>query len=544
MIKKIFTFMTSLAFLASLPAPVFADSVSVNFENPPYVTGSINGQDGWSMTGPYDVAVASNTYGIAPFGGQSFRISNAVTSGSFGDWAFSKSLADEAGETAAENGGLSGGTRQEYFEMSWDFASAVPSAEQAGLQISAAPDRGDGARMSFVRLKDTPTGLAVDFADYQSGVNETGCILGTNFITTNVASSLNRAVPHNLKLTMEFVNGPNNDIVKLYIDGNLVHTGTSWEGYFNECEANPTRTVDSVLFQARSGGGTAPETLGEGFVIDNLNLKSSPVPKLVTNDFDGNGKKDIGVWQVAADGLGSWYFKDLPTVQWGRQGDVIVPADYNGDLKTDVAVWQNTGGTNRSFFVKGQFTIQHGHDGDKPVPADYDGDGKADVAVWTPNTGVWDIILSTTSLHRVLQYGHIGDVPVPADYDGDGKTDIAVWQNTGGTNRSFFILRSSDNGQTVIQLGVDGDIPVPGDYNGDDSAETAVWRPSDGTWRISGVAQPISWGHQGDVPVPGDYNGDGTWDVAVWQARGDGTRTFYVKDQFNFDLGRDGDVPF
>ena len=31
---------------------------------------------------------------------------------------------------------------------------------------------------------------------------------------------------------MDFVDGPSNDVVRVYIDGVLVHTGTSWENYY------------------------------------------------------------------------------------------------------------------------------------------------------------------------------------------------------------------------------------------------------------------------------------------------------------------------
>jgi len=75
----------------------------------------------------YDHAVAINT-GPASFGTQSLRMSNAVTSGCFGDQTFSKSLLNEAGETSAEGGGMSGGIRQNYFEAQWQFASKVPGA--------------------------------------------------------------------------------------------------------------------------------------------------------------------------------------------------------------------------------------------------------------------------------------------------------------------------------------------------------------------------------------------------------------------------------
>ena len=70
--------------------PAYADSVSVNFENPLYVLGNINGQDGWIKTGTYDVSVVSNIYGFSTFGLQSLRMSDAVTSGSFGDQMFAK----------------------------------------------------------------------------------------------------------------------------------------------------------------------------------------------------------------------------------------------------------------------------------------------------------------------------------------------------------------------------------------------------------------------------------------------------------------------
>ncbi len=244
---------------------VSADSSSVNFENPPYSVGNINGQDGWMKTGGFDVAVANNTYGIASFGLQTLRISNAVTSGSFGDQTFSKSLADEAGETAAQNGGMSGGTRQSHFEAQFELAS-VSTAQQPGLIMSVSPDRGDGARMSYLRFEDQADGIHVFFDD----VNSAGA-----FIETDIAT-LNRTAPHTIKFVMDFVDGANNDVVKIYIDGVLEITGTSWENYFNIGENNPTRTVDSLLF--RTSGTAVPANSGNGFLVDNMSLMSGPAP--------------------------------------------------------------------------------------------------------------------------------------------------------------------------------------------------------------------------------------------------------------------------
>lgn len=252
-------------------------TASVNFENPPYVLGTIHLQDGWGSLGaagsgsPFDHAVAANSYGIPGFGAQSLRISNAVTSGSFGDQTFSKPVPIGAGETTAED--ITGSTtsaRQTSFEAQWEFASTVPGSVQAGLSVVASPDRGDGARMSWIQMKDLSGGLQVNFSDFQTGVG---------FVQTTVVSGLSRSIPHTIKVVMQFVEGSANDIVNVYVDGVLLHTGTSWEDYFRDVEGNPTRTVNRVLF--RTGGAAAPATAGKGFLIDNLSLATYATPSSV-----------------------------------------------------------------------------------------------------------------------------------------------------------------------------------------------------------------------------------------------------------------------
>ncbi len=299
-IKKILVSSGAVALmLGATMTPAFADTYTQNFDL--LGLGTINAQDGWSSLGAagsgcavYDHMVATNTYGYAAFGSQSLRISNAVTSGCFGDHTFSKSLTDEAGETNAVNSGMSGGTRQKHFESSWDFASTVPGAEQPGLSTVASPDRGDGARMSWVQMTDTPTGLEVNFYDYvdaapfgTAGTPTDGYGPEDDFRFTNVVGGLDRTVPHKIKITMDLLDGPRNDVVKVYVDGVLKHTGTSWEDYFRFVQGPggpewdgiipgfESRTVDSILF--RTGGAAAPATAGFGFLIDNFSTFSGPI---------------------------------------------------------------------------------------------------------------------------------------------------------------------------------------------------------------------------------------------------------------------------
>ena len=233
----------SAAFLV-FPAIALADTVSVDFENPPYITGTIHLQDGWSSFGAagggcavYDHEVDSALI-ISDFGLQSLRMSNAVTSGCFGDQTFSKPLVDEAGETAAYVA-VPSGTRQNHFEAQWEFASAVPGAEQSGLSVVASPDKGDGGRMSWVQMADTPSGLEVNFYDYQDvfpygsdAIPGDGVGVGDDFVLTNLVAGLDRTVKHTIRIEMDLIDGPRNDVVKVYVDGVLEHTGTSWEDYF------------------------------------------------------------------------------------------------------------------------------------------------------------------------------------------------------------------------------------------------------------------------------------------------------------------------
>lgn len=273
-------------FIASMASMTFSANAEtlpvINFES---FNAAVNldGQEGWNSDGAAGSGCAVYDHEIvdgvttAGFGAKSLRISNAVTSGCFSDHTFSKSLAEAAGESTAQGGTQSSLPVHRSFESSWDFASTVPNAEQPGLSVVASPDRGDGARMSWIQMADTPNGLAVNFYDYQKSVG--------NFVYTELVANLDRTKVHNIKVTMDFVDGPANDVVKVYIDGVLEHTGTSWEDYFRDVEGNPTRTVDSVLF--RTGGASAPANLDKGFLIDNLNLFSGPT--LTSKDQCKNG---------------------------------------------------------------------------------------------------------------------------------------------------------------------------------------------------------------------------------------------------------------
>ena len=148
-----------------------------------------------------------------------------------------------------------------------------------------APDAGDGGRMSWVQMTDVnPLGLDVNFYEYKDnapyGSNATpsdGIGVEDGFFLTAAATGLDRTVPHRIKIVMDLLDGPRNDVVKLYVDGVLKVTGTSWEDYFRwnqgpgdaeqTAPVRESRVVRTLLY--RTGGAAVPATFGNGFLFDN-----------------------------------------------------------------------------------------------------------------------------------------------------------------------------------------------------------------------------------------------------------------------------------
>ena len=267
--RKQFAFATVVALtLAMTGAVALADSIAaITFEPPTYAVGNINGQDGWMKTGPYDVSVASVAafpaaagYG---FGTQALRLSDAVTSGSFGDQAFSPGLASPAGEGAA----------QSHFDASFWIGTALAGL-QPGMHTSVSPDDGNGSRMSYLRFEDQADGVHVFFDD----VTDNGP-LGTvaNFTETDIAT-LSRASAHSIRFSIDFKDGPANDVVRIYVDGTLKIAGTTWEDYYRydpeqAGNGNVVPTTSKVLF--RESGTANPANAGNGFLVDGVSLSSS-----------------------------------------------------------------------------------------------------------------------------------------------------------------------------------------------------------------------------------------------------------------------------
>jgi len=224
-----------------------ADTVTTTFEPPTFHLGTVDGQDGWHSAVPgdipalplgYDQAVVANSGAPPAFGSQSLRHSNAFNepTGEFFFQTYSRSTAIAAGEQLANT----------EFTAEFSFISTTPSSQQQGLNMTVSPDNGVGGRMSYVGLRDVADGIRVtvydtpevdgDFVPYDGGL-------------------LDRKVPHTIKFRMKLKPGPDNDLVRIYIDDrDLGQCFTTWENFYRTVP-EPVPTTNSLQFRSAGGGG-------------------------------------------------------------------------------------------------------------------------------------------------------------------------------------------------------------------------------------------------------------------------------------------------
>ena len=181
-----------------------------------------------------------------------------MTSGCFGDQTFAPSVSNDAGEPTADAGTLGSGVRSGFFSSQLTFVSVTPNAEQPGLIMSVSPDRGDGARMSYVRIEDSAAGWNLFFDDYvdaaplgSTGTPTNGYGPEDDFRETQIANGLSRT-PHTLRFDITFVPGPANDVVKVFLDGAQIHLGTTWEDYYRWTQGTGGPEQTCTCFASRT----------------------------------------------------------------------------------------------------------------------------------------------------------------------------------------------------------------------------------------------------------------------------------------------------
>jgi hypothetical protein len=267
----LFVGMSSIAYALPLSGTGFAG----------FTAGSVNGQGGWSSTGPWDQAVVTVSDGTGH--GNAWRVSNAITAGSFGDMPFAPRPGGIPTDTVNNPvnsdplffaGECSTGAAFKRFSGQFSFRSAT-QASQTGLRITVSIDNGQGGRQSFVALRDTGSGITIETVDVKNN-GEFPTDGSDNIVFLTIAHGLSYTHWHTVRMEAHFVNGAKNDKVKYFVDGKLVHVGPSWEQFYRnfQSDLHPKGVpVQTLLF--RLSGDPVPAVLGYGYFIDNVFTSNS-----------------------------------------------------------------------------------------------------------------------------------------------------------------------------------------------------------------------------------------------------------------------------
>jgi uncharacterized repeat protein (TIGR01451 family) len=263
--RKLTVLATAVSMVLLVCGVAAADTVTTTFEPTTFQPGSVDGQDGWHSAVPgdipalpfgYDQEVVANSGAPSAFGSQSLRHSNAYNepTGEFFYQTYSKSNLVAAGEALPNT----------EFTAEFSFISTTPAARQEGLNMTISPDNGVGARMSYVGLRDVPEGIRVTVFDTPEP---------SGAFVPHDGGLLDRSDPHTIRFSIKLNPGPDNDLVRIYIDGqDLGKCFTTWENFYRSSNQG-VQIINSLQF--RSSGGAVPGIVGKGYLFDNVSTTSA-----------------------------------------------------------------------------------------------------------------------------------------------------------------------------------------------------------------------------------------------------------------------------
>lgn len=305
--------------------PATFGTYSLGSIGPALTAESYAGQQGWTTTDNFpkskcrsdnnaaniwdqavtDVVVDGNTQRV-------LRISNAVSTYGFSACPCSYSSCEPAGEVGAapqaalwNDRGPTGcapdvntyGSKFNRYatsrQFSWlvDFRSAIGGPSAAPLHIElAAVARQSSWRQTYLKITDSGAGFDVV-------VNEKNTTAGVTYTseydanvqskTLTIATGLSYTATHTLETKIYFVDGIStvdghyvgNDIVEVYLNGNLIHTGSTWEALYMGWQTSlivPPRkqAVDALQFRTEKPSQTA--NAGQGFYFSRVVVTNPP----------------------------------------------------------------------------------------------------------------------------------------------------------------------------------------------------------------------------------------------------------------------------
>ncbi|NWG23430.1 MAG: hypothetical protein HXY30_03260, partial [Pseudorhodoplanes sp.] len=293
-----------------------------------------NGENGWSYAGTSDQEV------VADGGDQAFRMSSDPSTGAFGG-PYAPILGVTAGESTTTAGADS-------MRMTFTL-KAVQPGDNSRLELDFG-NQSRTDRINFMAIENTAAGLRIATAEPRTDGNwETGAVDNTFTAFTGnrtIVEGLDNTVEHEVTLVLNFVDGSNNDVISIYVDGEKVGETTTFENYRefhlgqDHATAQQNNQGATVFFRNNAAGAPQDGASGQnqGFLIDDISYSSfdaagpsgtgNELANLITGNSGDNALSGLGEDDTLNGGLGD------DSLTGGAGND-----DLSGAEGTDTAVY-------------------------------------------------------------------------------------------------------------------------------------------------------------------------------------------------------------
>ena len=245
-----------------------ADSDTQTFDD--MATGPIaNGENGWT------VLAAGSDQEIVDLGGgdHAFRMSSDPTSGAFAG-PYSPALSVAAGEPQ---------TSANYNSQSIKFQFKPVNGTPDGSRLEVDFGNTNATdRNNFMVIESFAATNGVRIAVAEPDVTGSFGVGGTAPTDwRELATGIDPTVWHNVELRLTYNDGPNNDVITVYLDGELIGTTTTFENYRDAVAPGPGSThadnaeanqTSRVFFRPGANGSPndGPGGQNQGFYFDDL----------------------------------------------------------------------------------------------------------------------------------------------------------------------------------------------------------------------------------------------------------------------------------
>ncbi len=382
-----------------------------------------------------------------------------------------------------------------------------------------------GAFMPLVNVMDitvSQDGNQVRAATYGRGVWELSAVGNNAVPTANFTTATSQ-------LTASFTDTSTDS------DGSIVRRLWSFGDGVSASSANPSHTY------AAPGTYTVTLTVTDNGGYSHTKTAQVTVPantRKVRNDFSGDGKSDIVLWNPSVSYVGYWIMNG--TLYTGSSGFSLAsgfaPASTGFLTPTPRAslLARNTATQTLASYIWNGTTHAQGIIGGAPAgwdaigQGDINGDGKDDLMWRNPTTGQFAYWLMDGAVYLG---GNTYSPPVTyvvagiADFNGDGRIDL-LWNDPGTRNAS--VWTSNGNGFDVSLIGQYGttwNMVGTADVTGDGKADI-ILRDNDKVylayWRMNGAvyqgAAAYGLAADRDLFTTGDFDGDAIEDLVITRA--------------------------